>query len=161
MALRECEDGEALWEVGFEPLGEVRGSFLVCGDQFCQASLCVRKVRCVEDGADLSGDLLAQFEAWNKGLCVLLEVELAALPWSGVEGGAQGGAESLVGVGGDEVRNADAAVLRELRKARQWGSASESAQETPRTMRLPSWRWTPMALRMAQSRTEPSTRTLR
>ncbi len=109
VALRECEDGEALWEVGFEPLGEVRGSFLVCGDQFCQASLCVSKVRGVEDGADLSGDLLAQFEVWNEGLCVLLEVELAALPWSGVEGGAQGGPESLVGVGGDEVRNADAA----------------------------------------------------
>ena len=39
----------------------------------------------------------------------MLEVELAALPWSGVEGGAQGGPESLVGVGGDEVWHADAA----------------------------------------------------
>ncbi len=109
VAFRECEDGKAVGEVALEPLGELGGGFLVCFDQFRQAGLCVREVRCVEDGTALRGDLLAQFEAWDEGLCVLLEVEPAALPWGGVEGGAQGGPESLAGVGGDEVRDANAA----------------------------------------------------
>ena len=42
---------------------------------------------------------------------VLLEVELAALLGTGVAGGPQGGLEAGVGVGDDDVRNADAAFL--------------------------------------------------
>ena len=45
------------------------------------------------------------------GLGVLLEVELAALPGARIECGAQCGAEANVGVGGDAVGNADAALL--------------------------------------------------
>ena len=41
--------------------------------------------------------------------------------------------------------------LRLLVKSRQWISASERAQETPRIIRLPSSRRTPMAMRVAQS----------
>jgi hypothetical protein len=68
-------------------------------------------IRRVEDGADVGGDLTACVEAVGVSLGVLLEVELAALPRGGVEGGAQGGAETFVGIGGDEIRDADAALL--------------------------------------------------
>ena len=65
----------------------------------------------VEDAADLIGDSLLEVLGGDVGLGVLLEVELAALPRAGVEGGAQGGTEPDVGVGGDAVGDADAALL--------------------------------------------------
>ena len=65
----------------------------------------------VEDAADLVGDFLLEVPGGDVGLGVLLEVELAALPGAGVEGGAQGGSESDVGVGGDAVGDAEAALL--------------------------------------------------
>ena len=65
----------------------------------------------VEDAADLIGDSLLEVLGGDVGLGVLLEVELAALPRAGVEGGAQGCTEPDVGVGGDAVGDADAALL--------------------------------------------------
>ena len=43
--------------------------------------------------------------------CILLEVELAALPGAGIAGGTQGGFEAGVGVGYDKVGNADSALF--------------------------------------------------
>jgi hypothetical protein len=42
---------------------------------------------------------------------VLLELELAAQPGAGVEGGAQCGAEAFLGIGGDAVGDDDPAFL--------------------------------------------------
>ena len=65
----------------------------------------------VEDPADVVGDFLREILGGNVGLGALLEVELATLPRAGVEGGAQGGTEPDVGVGGNAVGNAKAALL--------------------------------------------------
>ena len=65
----------------------------------------------IEDAADVVGDFLFEVLGGDVGLGVLLEVELAALPRAGVEGGAQRGTQPDVGVGGDAVGDAEAALL--------------------------------------------------
>jgi len=53
----------------------------------------------------------AQLEAWDVGLGVLLEVELAALPGAGGEDGAAGGGEARMVIADEELEAAEAALL--------------------------------------------------
>jgi len=84
----EGEDGEALWDGGFQPCGEFGSGGGVGVDDFLEAALRAGAVGAVEDAADVCGDLRAQFEAGDVGLSVLLEMELAALPGEGGKDGA-------------------------------------------------------------------------
>ena len=58
----------------------------------------------------------AQLEAWDVGLGVLLEVELAALPGDGGEDGAAGGGEAGMVIADEELEAAEAALLEALEK---------------------------------------------
>jgi len=100
-----------LWDVLLSPGSEFGSGFPVGFDEFGKLGFGMGVVFGVEDPADVIGDFLLQVLGGNVGLGVLLEVELAALPGAGVEGGAQRGTESDVGVGGDAVGNAEAAFL--------------------------------------------------
>ncbi len=83
MWLWQGVDGEALGYVALHPLGELRGALRVVGDPLLEAGLRAGPVRAVEDRADIRSDDEAQVETRDVGLGVLLEVELAALPWDG------------------------------------------------------------------------------
>ncbi len=111
MGFGQVEDGEAFGEVFLCP-GDEPGLFLAPGFQEdTEALLGVRAGFGVEDGGDLGGDDGLEFLSGDEVAGVLLEVELAALPGAGVAGGPQGGFEAGVGVGDDEVGNADAALF--------------------------------------------------
>lgn len=111
MGLGQIEDGEALGEVFLGP-GDEPGLFLAPGfEEDAQALLGVGAGFGVEDGGDLGGDEGLEFLFGDEVASVLLEMELAALPGAGVAGGPQGGFEAGVGIGDDEVGNADAALL--------------------------------------------------
>ena len=105
----------------------------------------------VEYGSDLGGDERLQILFGDEVACVLLEVlevKLTALPRAGVAGGAQSGFEP--GMGFREMRlGTIPCSLRAMRNSRQWTSASDNAQLTPRIMRLPSSRRMLMALSVA------------
>ena len=107
----EAESGESFRDVLLGPGGEFGRALLVSFDEFGELGFGMGPVFGVEDTADFSGDLLLEILGGDMSLGVLLEVELAALPGAGVEGGAQCGAEADVGVGGDAVGDADAALL--------------------------------------------------
>ena len=93
------------------PGGEFGRCFAVGFDEFGELGFGVGAIFGVEDPADVFSDFLFEVFGGDVGLGVLLEVELAALPGAGVEGGAQRGTESDVGVGGDTIRDAEAALL--------------------------------------------------
>jgi len=112
----EGEDGEALWKGGFQPGGEFWGAGGVGGDDFLETALSAWAVRTGEDAAEVGGDLGAQFQAGDVGLGVLLEVELAALPWQGGKDGATGGAQAGVVVGDEKLEAAEAALLEACEK---------------------------------------------
>lgn len=105
-------------------------------DEFGELGFRMGAVFGVEDAADLIGDSLLEVLGGDVGLGVLLEVELAALPRAGVEGGAQGGTEPDVGVGGDAVGDVaiDADLVvgggRSWLRSRRWNSYCASG-----------WRW--------------------
>ena len=67
-------------------------------DKFGELGFGMGAVFGVEDAADVVGDFGLEIPGGDIGLGVLLEVELAALPRAGVEGGAQRGAEAGVEV---------------------------------------------------------------
>jgi len=108
---REAESGEAFGDVLLGPGGEFGRALLVGFHKLGELGFGVGAVFGVEDAADLVGDFLLEILGGDVGLGVLLEVELATLPGAGVEGGAQGGPEPDVGVGGDAVGNAKATLL--------------------------------------------------
>ena len=70
-------------------------------DELGQSGLGVRAIRSIEDEVDAACDLSFEILSGNVSLSVLLEMELAALPGRGVEGGAKGRFDAFVGVGGN------------------------------------------------------------
>jgi hypothetical protein len=56
-------------------------------DDLFEARLGGRAVWAIEDGADGLGDGGALVQSWHMGLGILLEMELAALPWGAREDG--------------------------------------------------------------------------
>jgi hypothetical protein len=97
--LGQIEDGEAFGEVFFSQ-GDELGLFLAPGiEDDAQPLLGVGSGFGVEDGGDLGGDEGLEFLFGDEVAGVLLEVELAALPGTGVAGGPQGGLDAGVGIG--------------------------------------------------------------
>ena len=103
MGGRHGEDGEALGKVFLHPDGEFGGGFGVGFGEGFETGLGCGEVGAVEEGADVLGDAGAHVEAWDEGLGVLLEVELAALPGDGGEDGGACGGKAGVGVADDEL----------------------------------------------------------
>ena len=127
MVLRQGEHGEALGQVLLCPVRKL-GLILTPGsDEFLEPLLRVSFVVGVEYGADAGGDLAFEVLFGDVVLGVLLEVELAALPWTGIERGFEGGPETCMRIGCNHVGNANAAFL-------------EAGQELP-----------PMNLRLGES----------
>ena len=62
----------------------------------------------VEEVADVVSDFLAHGDFGDVGLSVLLEMKLATLPRRSVESGFERGFKAFVGVGGNQIGNADA-----------------------------------------------------
>ena len=112
----QLEDGKALRKVFLHPSGKLWGGGGISGDDFLKPGLGVGAIRGEEDAADVGGDLGAQIEAWDMGLGILLEVELAALPEHGGEDGAAGGGEAGMVVANEELEAAEAALLEALEK---------------------------------------------
>jgi hypothetical protein len=75
----------------------------------------------VENGSDVRGDLGFEVRFGDVFLGVLLEMELATLPRSAVERGLERRFQAAVGIGGDEIGNADAAFLQSVQESRASG----------------------------------------
>lgn len=129
----------------------------VAGDEALEFRLGVGAVCGVEDAAQFGPDALADGAAWCVVDGVLGEMELASLPESpgqdGLAGGAETGVVSLV----IETTPRRPRAINPSRQARQWTSASDGSDETPRMRRLPSGSM-PKALSTATSRTTPAAR---
>ena len=102
MGGREGVNGEALREVLLHPAGEFGGGFGIKGDALLEPCLGGGQIRRVEDGADAFGHFLTHVEARDVGRGVLLEMELAALPWDGGKDGLAGGGHAGMGIADDE-----------------------------------------------------------
>lgn len=178
----EREDGEAFGDIGFGQLGELGLGFAIGCDKGGEAGFGMCAVVGVEDSFDIGGNFAFELLFGDVLLRVLLKMKLATLPWSPAEAGFEGGSNSCVGVGGDEVGDAHAAFANAVEEVAPMhlgfgterseraclkgspkggrGGGQQRAQETPRTMRLPLSRRIPMAMRVEQSLTTPSIRTL-
>lgn len=110
----EGENGEPFWEIMLHPIGEFWGGFGVGGDDLSEAEFGAWAVLSEEDAADVGGDFFTHVEARDVGLCVLLKVELAALPGDGGKDGAASGGEASVVVGDEELEALQAACLQAL-----------------------------------------------
>jgi len=97
MARREVNGVEALEDILLHPGGEFwRGGGIGCHNGF-ESQAGGGTIRGVEDAPNVGRDLSAQIQAWNIGLGVLLEVELAALPGdSGKDRGARGAQTGMI-----------------------------------------------------------------
>lgn len=109
---REGKNGEAFGNGALHPTGEFGSGGGVSFDGLVEAGVGFRAVAGVEDVTDVVGDLLSHGDFWNVGLGVLLEMELAALPGRGIESGSESGFEAFMGIGCDEVGDADAAFAQ-------------------------------------------------
>ena len=108
------EDGQALRQVDFHPGGELGSGRGIEGDDLLEAALGGRTVGAAENTANGFGDHGALVESRDKGLGVLLEMELAALPRHGGEDGGACGGQAGVSVTDHELDAAEAAVLEPL-----------------------------------------------
>jgi hypothetical protein len=70
----------------------------------------------VENGADVGCNLGFEVRFGDVFLGVLLEMELATLPRGAVERGLERRFQAAVGIGGDEIGNADAAFLQSVQE---------------------------------------------
>ena len=107
----EGESGEALREVFLHPGGELWGGGGVGGDDFFEAGLSGEEIGAIEHGANGVGDGGALVQAWDIGLGVLLEMELAALPEDAREHRLAGGAETFVVITDEQCGGMEAALL--------------------------------------------------
>ena len=116
VGFREGVNGEAFWQVLLGPGGESRLSFGVDFDEVLETFLGVVKIVGVEDASDVGGDFALEMLLGDVFLSVLLEVKLASLPRSAAQCAFKGRFEAAVGIGGDQIRNADAALLEAVEK---------------------------------------------
>jgi len=158
VSCREVEHGQALGNGFLGPLGKfwmLPTPGIECG---FQEPFGLRQVGGVEDGAQLGGHRLFGFLAGDEVACVLLQMELTALPGHGGEYGPAGRLGSGMIIGNDQ-RDALQASGEELfQKRRQLISASEVVTSQPSIRRLPEASM-PTAIRTAQSTMQPSWRT--
>ena len=108
MRFGQCIDGETLGQVLLHPCGEFRGGFGVEGDALLEAGLGALQIGAVEDGTNVGGNNGAQVEAGNVRLSVLLEMELASLPWHRWKNGPACGGQSGMSVADDELHRMEA-----------------------------------------------------
>ena len=109
-SFRQREYRETLGDGIFHPLGQAWSGFSVFFDTLVEAHVGLGAVARVEDLADVVGDFLAHGDFGDVGLSVLLEMKLATLPRRGVESGFERGFKAFVGVGGNQIGNADASL---------------------------------------------------
>jgi hypothetical protein len=76
----QSENGEALWQVFFQPRSELWSGESKQVDDFLEALLSSWEAGAKEDAADGASNIGALVDPWDVSLCVLLEVELASLP---------------------------------------------------------------------------------
>ena len=98
----EDVNGETFREVLLYPSGEFWGGFGLRGNALLEPCLGGKKIRRVEDGADLFGHIMAHLEARDVGSSVLLQMELAALPGHRGKDGLAGGGHARMGIADDE-----------------------------------------------------------
>lgn len=98
------KDGEAFWDVGFEPVGEVWGGHFVFGGDGFEAALSFGQIGSMEDGAEVGGDFFPHMDFGDEGCGVLLEMELATLPRDTGKASGEGGAETGMVVTDDQAQ---------------------------------------------------------
>lgn len=108
---RQGKDGEAIGDVSFHPVGELRVGFGIDSDKFCGLGTSRIGVVRVENAPDVGGDFRAYGGTGDIGVDVLLEVELAALPRHTREDRGAYGGQAGMGVGDDELRDGEAVGL--------------------------------------------------
>ena len=104
MGFWQGKDGEAFWDVGFEPVGEVWGGLFVFGGDGFEAALSFGQIGSMEDGAEVVGDFFTHMDFGDEGHGVLLEMELATLPGDTGKASGEGGAETGVVVTDDQAQ---------------------------------------------------------
>ena len=116
VGFREGKNGEAFGQVLLGPGGELGLAFRVGFHEVLEAFVGMGAVFGVENGADVGCDLGFEVRFGDIFLGVLLEMELATLPRGAVERGLERRFQAAVGVGGDEIGNADAAFLQSVQE---------------------------------------------
>ena len=104
MGFWQGKDGEAFWDVGFEPVGEVWGGLFVFGGDGFELVLSGQQIRRIENGAEVVGDFFPHVDFGDEGHGVLLEMELATLPGDTGKASGEGGAETCVVVTDDQAQ---------------------------------------------------------
>lgn len=106
------EDGEAFWDVLFEPGREFRGGFAVLGDDGFELGLSLPEGLRLEDLAQFGCDVGTEGYLGNVVEGILLEMELAALPEDAGKAGGSGGAQAGMIIADDEGDSMEAALLQ-------------------------------------------------
>lgn len=104
MGFWQGKDGEAFWDVGFEPVGEVWGGLFVFGGDGFELVLSGQQIRRIENGSEVVGDFFPHVDFGDEGHGVLLEMELATLPGDTGKASGEGGAETCVVVTDDQAQ---------------------------------------------------------
>ena len=112
MGFWQDKDGEAFWDVGFEPVGEVWGGLFVFGGDGFEAALSFCQVGSMEDGAEVGGDFLAHVDFGDEVHGVLLEMELATLPGNSCKACGEGGTETGMVVADDQAQAVESTGLK-------------------------------------------------
>ena len=110
----QVKDRQALRQVFLHPGGQFRGAFGVVRDDFLEAGFGGGSAGAVKNAADGMGDFLALLDPGHIRLGVLLQVELAALPWDGAKDGFARGRHAGMVVTDDELGAAEAALDQAL-----------------------------------------------
>ena len=98
MGLGKGEDGEAFGEILLGPGGELGLAFAVGFHEVFEAIIGMGSIIGVENNFDVRGDFAFEVLLGDVFLGVLLEVELASLPGSGVQRGFESRLQAAVGI---------------------------------------------------------------